>query len=688
MESLLLEIGTEEIPAGYIQPALDALAAGLTQKLLHARIDHGTVTTYGTPRRLAVVIEAVAPRQNPLTEQVLGPPERICLDAQGGLTMAAEKFAQKVGVTPKQLQFVDTAKGRYICAQLSDPGMGTQKLLRQLLADIIVNIPFPKTMRWSDLNIAFARPIQSVLALLGERVISFTLGERIKSGRHAWGHMFMHRKRVAINHAQDYKERLRGASVIVDIEERRQMVRDQINSAAAALGGAIVPDDALVDIVTHLAEFPVATGGHFDDVFLELPREILITSMREHQKYFAVTDADGRLMPCFVAVNNTVTRDMTLVAKGHARVLRARLSDAQFFFRSDLQQSMETWGEKLKGVLFQAQLGTMHAKAERIGRIGGYLADISAPELKPHILRAAQLCKTDLVSQVVYEFPNLQGIMGRVYATAAGEHADVAAAMEEHYRPVYSGAPLPTNRTSALLAIADKLDSICGCFSVGLIPTGASDPYALRRQGIGIVQIMLTHQLRFCLRDAIAQALKHFAPADPAATADAVHTFIQQRIAHLLAEEGYAKDVIAAVISVSIDHIPNVWQRVAALQQLKGAPDFEPLAVAFKRAVNILRKAENVPNGPPDTALLVEAAEVALYEAHQNVKALVEEHLASGALEQALHIIAGLREPVDRFFDDVMVMAEEPALRGNRLALLNAIAAQFNRIADFSKITT
>lgn len=688
MPSLLLEIGTEEIPAGYIQPALDALAADMTRKLSHLRIDHGVVRTFGTPRRLAIVIGQVALRQKPLTEQVLGPPAQVALDPEGNLTMAARKFAEKVGVAPERLVFVDTPKGRYLCARMVDKGAATVKVLGQVLPEVILSVPFPKTMRWSDLSISFARPIQSLTALLGRRIVPFSLGGRIKSGRSAWGHMFMHRKRVSIADAQSYQESIRGAQVIVDIDERRQMVRAAVADAARRAGGAVLPDAALLDIVTNLVEMPVATAGRFDDIFLELPREILITSMREHQKYFAVTDADGRLLPCFVAVNNTRTRDMALVAKGHERVLRARLSDARFFYRFDLQQGMDTWREQLKGVLFQARLGTMHAKAQRVEQIGGWLADLAAAEIKPLVQRAAQICKADLVSQVVYEFPNLQGIMGRIYAGAAGEHPDVALSLEEHYRPTHAGGPLPSNLTGALLAIADKLDTICGCFSVGLLPTGASDPYALRRQGIGVVQIMLAHGLTFSLRAAIDETLRLFSPADPAGTAEAVYGFIQQRIAHLLSEEGFAKDVIAAVVSVSVDHIPNVRQRVAALQALKGAPDFEPLAVAFKRAVNILRKADAVPAGPPDAALFREPAENTLHEAHRQVQGRVDALLDAGDTDQALRIIATLREPVDRFFDDVMVMDEDPVLRDNRLALLNGIAGLFNRIADFSKIST
>jgi glycyl-tRNA synthetase beta chain len=482
-------------------------------------------------------------------------------------------------------------------------------------------------------------------------------------------------------------ERMRGGQVVVDISARKQMTRAEVEAVAATLGGKILPDEALLDTVTNLVEIPIAAAGRFSETFLELPSEILITSMREHQKYFAVTDDSGKLMPCFVAVNNTRTKDMALVAKGHERVLRARLSDAQFFYRSDLQQNMETWVERLKGVLFQAQLGTMHAKCQRVEQIGSHLADLAAPELKAMVARAAQLCKADLVSQVVFEFPNLQGIMGRTYAAAAGEHPDVAAAIEEHYRPTYSGGPLPQTRVGALLAIADKLDTLCGCFSVGLIPTGASDPYALRRQVIGILQIILARKFTFSLRKAIDLSLQHFTPPDPQATHEAVYAFIQQRMAHLLAEEGYAKDVVAAIISVSADHVPNVWQRVAALQQLKGLPDFEPLAVAFKRAVNILRKTNEAIPQSPDASLFADPSEGNLYAAYQSVKEQVEQLLAAGNPDAALRLIAGLREPVDRFFEDVMVMAEDDALRRNRLALLQAIASLFESVADFSKIS-
>lgn len=686
MNPLLLEIGSEEIPAGYIQPALEALASNLTGKLARARISHGDIHTFGTPRRLVVRLDDVADRQKSITEEILGPPERIAFDDAGQPTVPAQKFSEKVGVPLGKLKVKETEKGRYLCATISDRGLATKTVLKKILPEIILAVPFPKTMRWSALSISFARPIQSILALLGKSVISFTLEDKIKSGRFAWGHMFMQHQKIKIDDVAEYEDKMGRAHVMVDIQKRKELARREVNAAAEAMGGKVLPDEELLDIVTNLVEIPIATGGKFDDAFLELPGEILITSMREHQKYFAVVDEKNRLMPCFVAVNNTRTKDLDLVARGHERVLRARLSDAQFFYRADIQEKMDDWREQLKGVLFQAKLGSMHAKVERVEKLGAHLAQSESAELQSQVKRAAQLCKADLVSQVVGEFAKLQGIMGRVYASVAGEPGDVPAAIEEHYRPIYSGGALPETRTGALLAIADKLDTICGCFSVDLIPTGASDPYALRRQGIGIVQIMLKHEMRFPLKEAIGAGLSQFDAPEAAAVSDKIQTFILNRISRMLAEEGYDKDVVAAVVNVSIDDIPDVWKRCAALQTLKSEKDFEPLAAGFKRVVNILRKTEVAAELMPDAALFKEAAETALYDAYNTTRNEVGQLLVNGDLEKALRVIAGLREPVDRFFEDVMVMTDDKAIRENRLALLNAIAGLFNRMADFSKI--
>ena len=663
MPNLLLEIGAEEIPAGYIQPALEALSTHLKQRLNAARIDHGDITTFGTPRRLAVFIRSVDPKQKTIRSEVVGPPISVAYDDKGQPTMAAVKFAEKVGVSVAKLSVKKTTKGDYLFTEITERGIATRTILKDILPEVILATPFPKTMRWADLDITFARPIHSIVALLGKQVISFELGN-LKSGRYSRGHYFMAPGRVKLDTADDYVEKLRKVHVLVDIGERRELLRQEINAVADQLGGKILPDEELVDINTNLVETPIAGAGKFDDDFLEVPDEVLINAMREHQKYFSVVDTQNRLLPCFIAVNNTRAKDMDLVAQGHERVIRARLADAQFFYRGDLEVSNDQRVEKLKGVLFQAQLGTMFEKTQRVSQLaasiasGGQIgvATDKAAALKDQAARAAWLCKSDLVSQVVGEFPKLQGIMGRVYAEKSGEHSDVAAAIEEHYRPVYSGAPLPKTLTGAILSVADKIDSICGCFSVGLVPTGASDPYALRRQGIGIIQIMNAKGFSISLSELIQSSLNLFniQASESDALVAKIYQFFANRISHLLVEDGYSKDVVSAVVSVTVDDVPSVWHRVRALETLKAQPDFEPLVAGFKRVSNILRKsggtdavtqAVNV-----DDRLFESEAESGLLTAYQTVEGKVAEAVENALFDEALRSIASLRNSVDAFF--------------------------------------
>jgi glycyl-tRNA synthetase beta chain len=696
MSHLLLEIGSEEIPAGYITPALNALSSALMQKLTDARIDHGSAEVYATPRRLAVKVADVADKQKSIQSEVIGPPAKVGFDDQGNPTTAALKFAEKVGVPVKKLVVKETPRGAYLAAVMRQRGVATRTLLKDILPQVILSIPFPKKMRWADLDIEFARPIHTILALLGNKVIRFKLGN-ITSNRYTHGHSFMSPAKIKLEAPEDYLSTLSSVQVMADMQDRRSKMEHDIADVARQLNGRILPDDELVDIVNNLVEYPVVVAGNFDKEFLEVPDEILINAMREHQKYFAVVDKDNKLMPCFIAVNNTVARDMAIVAKGHERVLRARLADAQFFYRGDLKISNDQRVQMLKKVLFQAELGTVYEKIKRIAGIGEFIAaavelkSATAAEdidLKKHVVRAAMLSKSDLVSQVVGEFPKLQGIMGRVYATVAGESPAVATAIEEHYRPVYSGAPLPKTLVGAILSIADKIDSICGCFSVGLVPTGASDPYALRRQGIGILQIMNDQGFSFALSDLIAESVRHFNPENLPAVQAQVAAFLRNRLTNLLIDDGFSKDTVAAVLSAAADNIPDTWRRVGALEQLKAKPDFEPLAVAFKRVVNIIKKADDITMHAPDQKIFQHASETALFNAYEHVKNRVEDDLAQGLYDQALVKIASLRDPVDAFFEGVMVMAEDIKVRHNRLALLNMIANLFGKLADFSKLTT
>jgi glycyl-tRNA synthetase beta chain len=608
--------------------------------------------------------------------------------------VAGKKFAEKMGIPVKSIRVKQTEKGSYLCAVKTDPGIESKAVFKKMLPQVIAAIPFPKVMKWADLDVRFARPVQSILALFGKQVISFELGN-IKSGRHTFGHRFLHAGKIRISHPDEYVKKLRSARVLADIDERKNDIEKHISEIAAKLDGKVLQDDELVNIVTNLVEYPVPVAGRFDKGYLEVPDEILINSMREHQKYFAVIDAGGHLLPCFIAVNNTIAQNMQLVAKGHERVLRARLEDARFFYRSDINVPLDVRVEKLKGVLFQAKLGSMYEKTERIEKIAGYLAEEISddPEIKKQALRAARLCKADLVSHVVGEFPKLQGVMGRIYAMNAGEEKNVALAIEEHYRPAYSGGSLPETLIGAIVGISDKIDSICGCFSAGLIPTGASDPYALRRQGIGIIQIMLEKKFSFSLKSLIEKSLLLFeikSKNEEKETADKIYNFLQSRMSHLLAEQGYSKDVVSAVVNVSVDHVPNVWNRAGALEKLKAAPDFEPLAVAFKRVVNIIRKsapesaAGNM--GEIDERLFEKECESALFAAYRDVKSKVTDNLQKGDFEQALLDIASLKNSVDAFFEGVLVIADDKDVRNNRLALLGSISGLFALFADFSKI--
>ncbi len=699
MNTLLLEIGTEEIPAGYITPALKELAFRLLKRLDENRIAHGQARTYGTPRRLAVMVTEVASRQKSVTTEVLGPPEKVAFDEKGNPLIPAVKFAEKHGIGMNRVSVKTTDKGRYLSAVITEKGLTSRAVLKTLLPEVILSIPFPKSMRWGCLSIEFARPIQSLLALLGKDVVSFNLGN-LKSDRHTFGHRFTHPRKIKTSTPEAYVAQLKQGDVLCDVEDRKAVIQREIQKAAGNINGSLLPDEELLDIVTHLVEFPAVTVGRFDEKFLRLPDEILITSMREHQKYFAVTDGRGKLIPHFIVVNNTPAKNMALVAKGHERVLRARLTDAMFFFDNDLSAPLENNVEKLKGVLFQAKLGSMYDKTLRVRKLSEYIADHAfvgeeAPVLKNCASRAAYLCKADLVSHVVVEFPKLQGIMGRVYARRNNEPENVSEAIEEHYRPTYSGAELPKSLAGAVVAIADKMDSICGCFSAGLIPSGASDPYALRRQGIGIVLIMIEKGFSFSLTALIRRSLDLYMPGEIEKINDVasqVYSFLKDRMANILAEQGFTRDMIAAVTDVTVDCVTDVWKKVEALDQLKQAPDFEPLAVAFKRVVNIIKKSGvNVRKSLPISVnpdLFEHSCEAELFDAIRKVNRTVSSNLDDGRFDQALLTIASLRKPVDAFFDGVLVMAENEKLKNNRLALLGLIAALFENLADFSKLST
>ncbi|PIE71997.1 MAG: glycine--tRNA ligase subunit beta [Deltaproteobacteria bacterium] len=696
MQTLLIEVRAEEIPAGYIRPALAAFQEKMTTALDAARIDHGAMRVYGTPRRLTLRVEGVADTQRAQETELTGPPKKVAYDADGNLTMAGQKFAEKAGVPAAELTVKTTPRGEYLCARVSESVAPTGPILEGILPGLILSLPFPKSMRWGDLSVTFARPIQSILALLGEEILSFTVGD-VTSGNTTAGHRFKAPGQITIPHPDAYVDALRNAWVLVDMDARRQCIETAVTDAGVNAGGAVIPDPALLDTVTQLVEYPQVITGAFEPEFLDVPREVLITSMREHQKYFAVSAADGTLLPVFIAVSNMPADDMSLIRTGNERVLRARLSDAQFFFHEDKKDRMEDWVERLKGVLFQADLGSVYDKVVRVRSLAGQLAALAELDAEDtrDLDRAALLCKADLVSQMVYEFTDLQGIMGRVYALEAGEHPGVATAIEEHYRPVASGAELPASRVGSLLSLAEKLDTLCGCFSAGLIPTGASDPYALRRQTIGLIQILQHAHLRFSLSDLVNKGLAGFMAPDAEgflSVQQQVLGFVAARLTHLLVDQGHAKDGVAAVIAASADRVPDVNARVQALEAFKTHPAFPALSIALKRVGNLIRKSGQAGGDAPaaavSEALFEDPTEGLLLAAIESVTEQVNADIARGDYPDALAAIATLGKPVDAFFEAVLVMAEDPKVRANRLALLKKVADLLTPIADFTQLVT
>ncbi|MBT3386611.1 MAG: glycine--tRNA ligase subunit beta [Desulfobacula sp.] len=691
MSTLLIEIGTEEIPAGYLIPALDAFKKNILLALDNFRIDHGNARTYGTPRRLALMIEDVADRQNEKTTTLSGPPEKVGFDEKGNPTIAAEKFAVKAGIPLDKITVQETKKGRYLTAIVDEKCQSCVSILESILEKQILSIPFPKSMRWGDLSISFARPIISLVGLLGEEKLDFRIGN-IKSVTYIFGHPFMHPGKYNVKSADAYINVLEAAGIIPDIKKRKAVLKKAIEACAKEHDALILEDDELVNLVTNLVEFPFPVLGTFDDEFLEVPDEVLITAMREHQKYFALVDESNNLKPLFIAVNNTNPKDMQLVARGHEKVLRARLSDAKFFYEVDCKSSLDEFTDKLKNVTFQEKLGSVYDKTIRTKEFVEYLAKKSSYDnkgiLTQDVARAAQICKADLVSQVVIEFTKLQGIIGRVYAQKTSEKEAVALAIEQHYRPVYSGGQLPDNPTSCLLAIADKLDTICGCFSVDLIPTGGADPYALRRQGIGIIQIMLQENMKVSLTDMIEKGLEAYIDeeADRQKTAIKIKVFFKNRMVNILTDRGFSKEAVNSALWASFDNVPDVVLRVKALDSLRKEADFEPLSITFKRLENILKKAEDLKGVAVDEILFKDQSEKELFSAAKGVSLLVDDLIKKGDYDTALLHIAGLRPIVDTFFVDVMVMSEDTKLRQNRIALLSFVSALFKNIADFSMI--
>ncbi|MCW8859905.1 MAG: glycine--tRNA ligase subunit beta [Deltaproteobacteria bacterium] len=682
---LFLELGTEEIPAGFIPCALNDIERLLCQELQNARITYGEIRTFATPRRLAISFADVALQQQRQELELTGPPARIAFDADGNPTKAAEGFARTNGVSVSDLKTIKTDKGEYLFLSKVIEGGESVQQLPEILPRVIGKIPFKKSMRWKDLDIRFARPMHWIVATFGGEIVPFTFGD-LQSGNLSRGHRFMAPGEFTVSGAEDYILKAEKQHVIPQVEKRRQMIESQLSELAKKLGGKINPDQELLEEVSFLVETPQALAGTIEDRFLQLPPELLITSMREHQRYFTLLDEQGKLLPHFITIANTLATDPEVVVAGNERVLKARLSDAMFFWQEDQKSQLQDRLEALKKVVYQAKLGTSYEKIERFSQLAIGLSQQLSPADVELTKRAALLAKCDLETSMVYEFPELQGIMGREYALLEGEDKRVAKAIFEHYLPTQAGGALPSDHVGAFVSMADKMDSICGCFSVGLIPTGTADPYALRRSAIGILAIILDRGYSVSIPQLVAKSValletKRQRSAEEISTE--VVEFIRLRLVNMLVAHNYPADVVEAVLSASFSEPVDAVEKIKALSELKSQADFEPLAVAFKRVGNIIKGGLEQ---QVDRDLFEAPCERSLYDALQKVEAQVATLVKDRDYVQMLDAIAGLRGPVDAFFDGVMVMADEIAVKNNRLALLTRIAALFKDIADFGRI--
>ncbi|MBN1571237.1 MAG: glycine--tRNA ligase subunit beta [Acidobacteria bacterium] len=681
---LVIELGLEEIPASMIEDATHQFANLLLEELQAQRLSVDSRTQWYTPRRIIVGFDGIAVCQEDLVEEIIGPPKRVAFDAAGEPTKATLAFAQKNGVQPSQLKIIQTPKGEYVSLQRAVRGEKTHKILEALIPAAISKIQFPKTMHWSEDHFRFARPLRWVVALFGGKVVRFQIAD-VKSSKFTAGHRFLGKHKMAVSSLALLKEKLRENSVLVDPEERLAQIRDGLQREALNSGGRLLDDPELLNTVVNLNEIPSVVCGSFEKRFLALPQEILVTVMREHQKYFSVLDNDGQLLPVFLAVVNLQSDSRGIIRSGHERVLRARLADAAFFWETDRKTRLGDREEALKSVLFQEKLGSYNDKTRRVLALLPRVAEVAGrPELISDLMTAGHLYKCDLITEMVKEFTDLQGIVGGLYARAEGYPASVWQAIYEQYYPKSANSASPSSNTGALLALVDRLDTVCGCFSVGLIPSGSGDPFAVRRQGNGIIKIIFDHRLSLSLDEMFRWSLKAY-DRESDQVINALKEFFEGRLRFLFEETGFAYDCINAVLAAGFDDPLDVLERLKSLQELRQEADFLSLASNFKRIMNLLAQA-GIASESLEESLLKEPAEVALWQSYIKVQPEVSAAQKNHDYGTALRALASMRLVVDEFFKEIMVMAEDLRIRANRIALLNRISQLFCKIADISKI--
>ncbi|MDU4935502.1 MAG: glycine--tRNA ligase subunit beta [Peptostreptococcaceae bacterium] len=681
---LLFEVGVEELPSRFVSSTLEQIKNNLTKLFNDNRIVFDDIETYGTPRRLTFVVKGISDRQSNLEEEVKGPSKKIAVDADGNFTKPALGFIKSKGLKEEDVYFKQVGKDEYIFGTIKQEGIETSEVLKTILPEAVKAVTFPKAMRWGGKNMRFARPIRWMVTLLNDEVLEVNL-EGIVSSNVTKGHRFLGEKEFTVNSLEDYYEKLEKNYVILDQNKRKELIKNQCIEVANSLGGEVEFDDDLLEEVTHLVEYPTAFYGEFDSAYANLPKEVVTTPMKEHQRYFPVVK-DGKLLPNFIAVRNGNDYKIDVVKAGNEKVLVARLEDALFFYKEDTKKNLESYIEKLKTVVFQAKLGTVYDKTLRIEKLSSdILESLNLNYIKEDVIRAAKLCKADLVTGMVFEFTELQGIMGREYAKVGGENEVVSEAIFEHYLPRFAGDILPETKAGIALSIADKLDSIAGFFAIGIQPTGSQDPYALRRQALGVLSILMDKKLDVNLKDLVNHALNNYNNLEfnKEEVSTQIMEFFKERIKNLFRDLGIRYDVIEAVLSSEINDISDMHTRAVELNNWLSTEGLVEMLTAFNRVSTLAQKA-TLSDVKED--LLKEEAEIKLYHGFKEIKVKVEELLKDKKYSEALDAFASLRPLVDNMFDNVMVMDKDESIKENRLALLKQIYDTMLSICDLSKI--
>ncbi|WP_062046318.1 glycine--tRNA ligase subunit beta [Bacillus sp. JCM 19034] len=687
-KDFLIEIGLEELPARFVTPAIEQLKDKIETWLKEQRLDFTELQAYATPRRLAIVISDLAEVQPSMEEEAKGPAKKIAIDEEGNWSKAAQGFARGQGVSVDDLFFKQVKGVDYIYAKKYIAGKQTIELLPDL-KDIIISLHFPKNMRWGSHSLKYARPIQWLIALYGTEVIPFSI-TNIQTGNVTYGHRFLGQK-VTITKPSEYKQALLKQYVMVDLNERKNEIRKQLKEMALEKQWVITIDENLLEEVHHLVEYPTALYGSFDKDFLSLPKEVLITSMREHQRYFPVQDQNGKLLPYFVTVRNGNRDHLENVAKGNEKVLRARLSDAAFFFAEDQKLPIENALNQLENIVYHEELGSIADKVRRIQRHVAIMNELFnvADETKAASKRIAEIAKFDLVTQMVGEFTELQGRMGEVYAELAGEDQTVAHGIFEHYKPRFAGDASPDSLAATVVSLADKLDTIVTCFAIGLIPTGSQDPYALRRQAAGIVQMLRDYQLDATIEQLIKESLtianeNKVLKRNREEVEEELLQFFQLRVKAVLQESGMTYDVIDAVLAQSIGYIPTLIKKAKIITEKRENPQFKQVVEALSRVTNIAKKATDVEEVIP--GLFEKEEEQQMFDAYNGLKDKVGHALTNGDVERAYDAFEQMAPTINAYFDNIMVMSEDLKIRNNRLNQMAALAHVIQSFANFQEL--